>query len=65
MCPIAAGRDDLAVADDERAEGKVRFCGLGDGDPHEMLAARKGRHLRRACRGLARRAEGGPGEAPT
>jgi hypothetical protein len=34
--------------------------GLGDGDPHEMLVTWKGRHLRRARPGLARRGERGP-----
>ena len=58
---IATRRQHIAVANDDRAKGKVSLRGLGDGDPHEMLVTGKGRHLRRACPGLARRAEGGPG----
>lgn len=62
---IATRRQHIAVANDDRAERKVSPRGLGDGDPHEMVATWKGRHLRRARPGLARRGERGPGQART
>jgi hypothetical protein len=62
---IATRRQHIAVANDDRAEGKVSPRGLGDGDPHEMLVTWKGRQLRRARPGLARRGERGPDQAST